>query len=246
MAGLIEETATGENPQYCSVAPWWHTALLVALLLGVSLLGSLRPAHPTLSQHHVMQYLLTTGWEWALAGLVFWGIRMRGVPLRQLLGVRRPQWRDWRNDLGLALTFWIAASIVLSAIGILLKLGHFSMPQKTIVQLAPENSIQLLLWIVLSISAGICEELVFRGYLLQQLSSGGKHLWTGVIVSSLLFGVSHGYERASGMIAITVYGAMFCGLANRRGSLRAGMIAHAWHDIFSGIALMLLRHSRLL
>jgi membrane protease YdiL (CAAX protease family) len=193
-----------------------------------------------------MQYLITTAWEWALAALVLWGIRMRGVPLRQLLGILRPRWRDWRDDLLLAFAFWIAASIVLSAIGVLLKLGHFSMPQKTISQLAPQNALQLLLWIMLSASAGICEELVFRGYLLQQFSRAGQYLWIGVLISSLLFGVSHGYEGASGIIAITFYGAMFCLLAIRRGSLRAGMMAHAWHDIFSGIALMVLHHSRLL
>jgi len=40
---------------------------------------------------------------------------------------------------------------------------------------------------------------------------------------------------------ITVFGALFSLLALRRGSLRAGMIAHGWHDIFSGIALAVLK-----
>jgi hypothetical protein len=64
-----------------------------------------------------------------------------------------------------------------------------------------------------------------------------------VLASSLIFGVAHGYEGASGIIAITVYGAMFCLLTIKRDSLRPGMMAHAWHDIFSGIALMLLKHA---
>jgi hypothetical protein len=99
------------------------------------------------------------------------------------------------------------------------------------------------LWVLLSISAGICEELTFRGYLLQQFSRAGQRLWIGVLASSLLFGVAHGYEGASGIIAITIYGAMFCLLTIKRDSLRPGMMAHAWHDIFSGIALMLLKHA---
>jgi membrane protease YdiL (CAAX protease family) len=191
-----------------------------------------------------MQYLVTLVWEWLLAALAVWGIRMRKVPLRQLLGKRRSTLSDWRDDFILAFTFWIAASIVLAAIGILLKLAHIPMPQKVITQLAPQNAWQLMIWVLLSISAGICEELVFRGYLLQQLSRTSGRIWIGVLVSSLLFGVAHGYEGASGMIAITVYGALFCLLALKRGSLRSGMIAHAWHDIFSGIALMLLKHAR--
>jgi hypothetical protein len=64
----------------------------------------------------------------------------------------------------------------------------------------------------------------------------------GVAGSSLVFGLSHAYEGAAGMIAITVYGALFCGVAILRRSLRPGMIAHAWHDIFSGVMLALAHH----
>jgi hypothetical protein len=202
--------------------------------------------HRALSQHHVEQYLATLGWEWLLALLVLWGIRARRVPLRQLLGTRRPSLREWREDFILAAAFWLAASIVLVALGTLFRITHLSTPEKTIVQIAPQNALQLFLWIVLSISAGICEELVFRGYLLQQFASVGQRIYMGVLFSSLIFGVAHGYEGASGMIAITVYGSLFCLLAIRRSSLRAGMIAHAWHDIFSGIVLMILKHAKVL
>jgi CAAX protease family protein len=229
-----------------TIAPWWHTVLLLAPILSFSFLGSLRSAHESLNLHHASRYMITLVWEWALAGLTVWGIRLRKISLRQLLGERRPALSDWRDDFVLAFTFWIGASIVLAAIGTLLKLSHFSSPQKTLSQLAPQTAWELMLWVLLSISAGICEELVFRGYLLQQFARASKSISLGVLVSSLLFGVAHGYEGAGGMIAITVYGAMFCLIALKRGSLRAGMIAHAWHDIVSGIALMLLKHARLL
>jgi membrane protease YdiL (CAAX protease family) len=229
-----------------TLAPWWHTALLLAPILGFSLLGNIRPAQHTLSEHHAMRYVFTLVWEWVLAAIVVWGIHMRKGSLRQLLGERRPTLRDWRDDLILAAVFWIGASIVLAAVGITLKLAHLSSPQKTIAQLAPQDTWQLVLWVLLSISAGICEELVFRGYLLQQFSRACRNVWAGVLISSLFFGIAHGYEGVSGMIAISIYGAMFCLLALKRGSLRTGMIAHAWHDIFSGIALMLLKHTHVL
>jgi membrane protease YdiL (CAAX protease family) len=219
---------------------------LLAPVLLFSFLGGQRASHHTVGQHHLLQYALTLVWEWLLAAFVLWGLRMRGVPLRQLLGVRRASAREWREDLLLAAAFWIAASAILAAIGVLLHLAHFSVPEKTLSQLAPVNALELTLWILLSISAGICEELVFRGYLLQQFASIGGQLWIGVLASSLLFGVAHGYEGVAGIIAITAYGAMFCTLAILRGSLRPGMMAHAWHDIFSGIALMLLHHSHVM
>jgi uncharacterized protein len=239
----VNVDANREQTLYPVIAPWWHTALLIAPLLGFSFLGSLQPAHRGLNERHLAQYLATLAWEWILAALVIWGIRMRRVPLRQLLGKRRPSWKDWTEDFILAATFWIAASILLTAIGVMMKLAHLSTPQKILAQLAPKNAFELMLWVLLSISAGICEELVFRGYLLQQFSHVGKRLWFGVLGSSLLFGVAHGYEGVSGILAISIYGAMFCLLAIMRGSLRPGMIAHAWHDIFSGIALMLLKHA---
>ena len=168
---------------------------------------------------------------------------MTGVQTCALPISRRPALRDWRDDLVIAAAFWIASVIILAAIGFVFKLAHLSTPQKALAQLAPQNAFELLLWVILSISAGICEELTFRGYLLQQFTSIKGKLWIGVLASSLLFGVAHGYEGASGMIAITIYGALFCMLAIKRDSLRPGMMAHAWQDIFSGIALMLLKHA---
>ncbi len=44
------------------------------------------------------------------------------------------------------------------------------------------------------------------------------------------------------MFLIAAYGAMFGVLALLRRGLRTGMIAHAWHDSISGLALVLLRH----
>ena len=212
-------------------------------ILIFSLLGSLRPAHHSLSQNHVPRYLATLAWEWVLAALVVWGVHLRKTSLRQLLGVKRPTLRDWRDDLLLAAAFWIGSIIILAAIGALLRLAHLSLPQKELAQLAPQNGLELLLWVVLSISAGICEELTFRGYLLQQLTRTSGRVWIGMLISSLLFGVAHGYEGASGMIAITLYGALFCMLTLTRGSLRPGMMTHAWQDIFSGMALMVLKHA---
>lgn len=232
--------AAAETPQ--TVAPWWHTTILIALLLGSSFLGSLQTKKLSLGSQHVSQYLFTLVWEWILASLALWGLWMRRTPLRQILGIRRTGLKEFLQDVRLAFVFWIVAVIVLSGIGTLLRLLRFSSPEKALIALAPQNGLEMMLWIALSISAGICEEFLFRGYLLQQFSSIRGQLWMGVLVSSLLFGVSHGYEGISGMVAITAFGAMFCSLVIKRRSLRTGMLAHAWHDAFSGIMLALAKH----
>jgi hypothetical protein len=47
------------------------------------------------------------------------------------------------------------------------------------------------------------------------------------------------------MLLIVVFGAMFSLLRLIRGNVRAGMMAHAWHDFFSGVILYLLFHHKL-
>jgi membrane protease YdiL (CAAX protease family) len=61
-----------------------------------------------------------------------------------------------------------------------------------------------------------------------------------MLVSSAVFGMAHGYEGGKRMILIFVYGFLFSSLAELRKSLRPGMMAHAWHDAFTGLVLRLL------
>ncbi len=230
------------------IAPWWHTTLMVLLILGLSIAG-VRQLRSFGDQplHLASNYTLTIVYEWVLAGLALWGIWMRKVPLRQLLGERRPGGHAWLVDIGVALAFWAASLVVLGLLGeVLVKVsGSHIDPQKigdVTQKLAPVTGWEMLLFLVLSISAGICEELVFRGYLQQQFARMGRSVRVGVVVSALVFGGAHGYEGIAGVLLIAVYGAMFGMLALRRRGLRTGMIAHAWHDAVSGVALVLLRH----
>jgi membrane protease YdiL (CAAX protease family) len=243
------ETAAGQTiaePQKrAAVAPWWHTVLIVFLLVGTSLLGALTAHRGEPVAHHVYRYTFGIGAEWLLLLLTWWGLRLKRVGMAELLGFRHGL-QAIVEDLAAAAIFWVAAVIILAAIGLVLKATGMSAPQKTLLALAPSTPLELLLWMVLSMSAGFCEAFVFRGYFLRQFGSVGAGVWLGVLCSSLLFGVSHGYEGAAGMIAITAYGAMFCALVLVTKSLRPGMIAHAWHDIFSGVMLMLVRHFHLL
>jgi membrane protease YdiL (CAAX protease family) len=221
------------------IAPLWHTVLLVLLIAGTSWLGTRHTSSGGLRRAHLETYLLTLLWEWALAGFTFWGLRLRETSLRKLVGEWRSGFRGWMIDLGGALLFWIMAMTVLVAVGVLLRLGHMENAQKKLAELAPQSLAEMGLWIILSCSAGICEEFVFRGYLQQQFSRMSGRVWVGVIASSLLFGAAHGYEGLSGMIAITLFGAMFSMLAIRSRGLKMGMIAHAWHDAFTGAVLAL-------
>ncbi|HTV14277.1 MAG TPA: CPBP family intramembrane glutamic endopeptidase [Acidobacteriaceae bacterium] len=241
----LQPTASAAPRSTSAVAPWWHTALIVLLIVGGSVFNS-RPTHiGALSAHHVQRYLTGIGVEWLLFLLVWWGLRMKRVSLAEVFGFRRGL-EAWGEDLAAAAIFWIISLAILACIGILAQLLHLTSPQKALAALAPRNAQEILLWITLSCTAGIVEELTFRGYLLRQFAAPAHSLAVGVVASSLIFGIAHGYEGAAGMLAIGVYGALFCALALLRRSLRPGMIAHAWHDIFSGLMLALVHHFHLL
>src|ERR1700723_1144585 len=99
----------------------------------------------------------------------------------------------------------------------------------------PQRAMEILLWISVSISAGICEEFVFRGYFQKQFEAYTHTKWLALILQSVLFGVSHGYQGVQACAQIAVFGGLFGALALWRKSLRPGMMAHAGSDIFSGI-----------
>ena len=242
---MHDAASLSAQPRTALIAPVWHSVLLVVVLLGISLAGV--HAHPHIAATHatrIASYAFTLGWEWLLLAFVYWGLRMRGVPLRRLLGVPRPGVHAWGTDIGIALLFWLASAATLAACTLLLRFAHLSPEsiRRAIVSIAPASAGELAMWVTLSISAGICEELLFRGYLQQQFTLLTRNLWIGAGLSALVFGFAHGYQGVSGVLLITLYGAFFSALAYRRQSLRAGMLAHAWQDSFSGIALFISSH----
>lgn len=116
-------------------------------------------------------------------------------------------------------------------------------PPSALLRLAPSTPFECLLWLCVSVAAGFCEELIFRGYLQQQFSLISGKAAIGAALSALCFGLAHGYEGARVMFAITVFGLLFSMLAIRTRSLKPGMIAHAWHDLITGYALALVKAS---
>ena len=234
-----QEPAARENAM---LAPLWHTAIVVFALMGASLGGS-RGVHPLASHSKLPQYLLSMAWEWALAGFVYLGVRKR-IKLRQLIGGRWAKPEDVLLDMLIACGFWLAAVAVLGAGAKLMHLdqgGKFDSMRQQLGFLIPGTTLELLVWFCVSTTAGICEEIIFRGYLQRQFAAFTGSMVAGVLLSAAVFGAAHGYEGGPRMLLIGVYGLMFGLLAWWRRSLRPGMIAHAGHDAISGAVLHILK-----
>jgi len=224
------------------LAPLWHTAIVVFVLMGASISGS-RGVHRLAAHGKLVQYLWTMAWEWILAGFVYFGIRRR-MKLRELVGGRWGSVEDFLRDLVVAAGFWLAAIAVLGTGATLLHLdqaGKFDALRRQLGFLIPGTTLELFVWCCLSTTAGICEEIIFRGYLQRQFAAITRSTLVGVLLSAVVFGASHGYEGGGRMLLVGVFGLMFGLLAWWRRSLRPGMMAHAWHDAFSGAVLRLLK-----
>lgn len=210
--------------------------------MGASLGGS-RGVHPIAGHSKLPQYIWTMAWEWVLAGFVYLGVRKQ-VKLRDLIGGRWATVDDFLLDLIIAAGYWLAAIAVLGAGAKLMHLdqgGRLDSLRRQLGFLIPDTTLELVVWCCLSTTAGICEEIIFRGYLQRQFAALTRSMLIGVMLSAVIFGAAHGYEGGPRMLLIGVYGLMFGLLAWWRKSLRPGMIAHAWHDAISGAVLRLLK-----
>ena len=87
----------------------------------------------------------------------------------------------------------------------------------------------------MSLTAGFCEELIYRGYLQRQFIALTWTVAGGILMQAIVFALGHGYQGWQFVALISVVAAMLGLLAYWRKSLRPGMIAHALQDGVTGI-----------
>ena len=92
-----------------------------------------------------------------------------------------------------------------------------------------------------SLSAGFCEELVFRGYLTRQFSGWTGSRAAGILLQGVVFGLAHTYYRLV-MVAIMVLAWLLGLLAQWRRSLLPGMLFQGLQDCLGGVIAFLTRH----
>jgi uncharacterized protein len=217
------------------IAPAWHTILFIAIFVGLSVVGGFfqhavkqhpQPTVPAGSA--VPGYISVLVFEWLLVLYVRMGVHQRGVRLRDLVGGRWATPLDVIKDFALGAGLW--------AVWMGLMNPHILGSGTNAAQgLLPQGLLESLAWLPLALSAGFCEELAFRGYLQKQFQAiTGSAVWA-VIIQAIIFGVGHLYEGVGSVARIMLFGVLFGLLAMWRKSLRPGMIAHAWSDIFGVI-----------
>ena len=229
------------SDRYPQVASPLHTILMLAALaawtFGAKILAD--QMRTAANPNRTRMYLVTILVEWFFFVLVVAGVRRSGASVLLVLG---DHWRSARHvlrDIGIAAGFWVVAVALLWVFARLLRVDAQG---RNLQFIFPHGGAEITLWIALSVTAGICEETIFRGYLQRQFMALTKSAPAGILLSAAAFGAAHAYQGFRMVILIGLFGAMFGILAYWRGSVRPGMIAHAWQDSLGGVVGSLTRH----
>ncbi len=216
-----------------------HTVALLAIQSGLALRGIIHAnqARAMENSSNVPLYVRTIAVEWLLLAFVIGGVWLAKSPLTAVLGRRWRSARDVFRDIGIGVVFIILQQLVLSIIS-----GHLhSADSERAVQfLLPHGRLEMSLWLVVSISAGICEEAIYRGYLQRQFAAFTQNVPAAILLSAAMFGFAHGYQGAWRAAVIGLDGAMLGGLAYWCRSVRPGMVGHAFKDAIA--PLIMARH----
>ena len=222
-------------------------AILVFLLVGEPLLGkvahrqllaAIATGEPDVRAPFFRRWTLR-GWAVALAVL---GLSIFVLGFRPSeLGLRRP-----RFSLGIDGGFLAGFAIALAggvAIGLFVarRARRAGKPKPKPVIAGGENVLSLLprtprerrAFAALAVTAGITEELVWRGFGLAILLAAFPHLSNPfqIAILGFTFGWAHLYQGWTGMLATGIFGALLAGLYIASGSLLLPMLLHVLIDL---------------
>jgi membrane protease YdiL (CAAX protease family) len=210
-------------------------ALLLAayLILGQPVVGAWSARRQRLDRRpgaRRRRYRRTTVLEWVLAaaavGLV---LAAPGLDLGDL-GVRWPRWSAYTvvGALGLVLSVGLLAGLRRRVDD-----GAHVIAPAEVGALLPRTAKERRSFSTLALTAGLCEELLYRGFLLAVVAAEAPALgpWRLVLVSALAFAVAHTYQGVPGMLTAGVLGAGFAVLFLGSGSLLLPVLFHALIDL---------------
>ena len=127
---------------------------------------------------------------------------------------------------------WTAELVVVSVAGLGLVLlleqrGWWPKESEMVQLLLPQNRREKL-WAFLGLAptAGLCEEFLYRGFLLAEVAAWFHSAVWGVVISSIAFGCAHFYQGLNGMVRAGLLGALLAWPVVQTGSLYPSMTAH--------------------
>lgn len=183
----------------------------------------------------VKGYRETIAHEWALSAAVLAVWAAHGRP-----------WSALGLGWGSGWLAWVMAGVAVAGVALLVMQTRSvaaSREMRAVVrqridsvrEVLPHDRRELGVFHAVSVTAGVCEELLFRGYLMWVVSAYGGP-WVGVAVTAVLFGVAHLYQGARGVLQTGIVGLVMSAVVAAAGSLWPAMALHVAMDWNSGDA----------
>jgi CAAX protease family protein len=103
-------------------------------------------------------------------------------------------------------------------------------------RILPQSRPERVPFYALAITAGCCEEFLYRGFAMAAFARAGFPIWATVVLSSVLFGAAHLYQGRGGLVGTGILGLLFGAFRAYTGTLVPVAVWHAVVDIVAGIA----------
>jgi membrane protease YdiL (CAAX protease family) len=220
--------------------PWdfWLIFLFLSVILpwrGRTRMRHLMTLANVSARDRIWLYVSTVLFQWVLTIVIGWRAVARGFSLKELgiTGMRTP---------AILLLAVVGALLIGVAHGMnLRRMARSSHPaverlRALGVRLFPRSAPELVFYIVLALTAALCEEFIFRGFVIAALFRAGLSGLTVVLLSSLMFGVAHLYQGKAGSVGTGILGTLFAVTRIAYHSLLPAVVWHAVLDIVAGIA----------
>ena len=170
-------------------------------------------------------------WSMVSAGVALWLFEARSW--ESLRFVVPHGWRLWGAG-GLVLLLVITYARTATRIARSKRATRIKMGGPDVEKLSPHTRAELGFWVALSLSAGFCEEFIFRGYLIWVFQPV-LGLWGAAAFSVVVFGVAHAYQGVKGILTTGFVGSLLTLVVLIAGSLWPAIALHALTDIGTGL-----------
>jgi membrane protease YdiL (CAAX protease family) len=180
-------------------------------------------------------YASTIAFQWVAAGVVAWRAWARGLTLDALGLVVHGGWRILIAAIVGAATLGGLQWLNLRRMG--RSLGKAREFMRILAnRILPQAPLELLIFLALAVTAGLCEEFLYRGFAMAALKRAGLPAWGVVLLSSVLFGLAHLYQGRGGLVSTLVIGTVFGTARIAYDGLAPVMAWHFAVDAVAGLA----------
>jgi len=210
---------------FAVVVPWRGWARMQRLL-----------ALPSISsKDRLSLYASSIVGQWVMAGLIAWRALARGLHWTSL-GF------NFRPPVELLLVAVIGAMLLGAAHWLnLRRVSRSKNPQverirSLAVKIFPHSNRESIAFCGLALTAGICEEFLYRGFAFAALALVSTPMWAVLLISSVLFGLAHAYQGRGGILGTLVLGTVFGSVRILYDSVVPVICWHIAVDLVAGFA----------